>query len=45
MLFSPSGAFCKNGHNGVDPAMDAPPAPEPETPQRRAVSYQDLLDT
>lgn len=47
MLFSPSGPFCKNGHNGVDPKMDVAPAPppEPETPQRKAVSYQDLLDT
>lgn len=47
MLFSPSGAFCKNGHNGVDPVMDEAPAPvpEPETPQKKAVSYQDLLDT
>lgn len=44
-LFSPSGLHCKNGHGGAGTRMrvEAPPAPEPELPQKKAVSYQDLL--
>jgi hypothetical protein len=44
-LFSPSGMHCQNGHGGADTRMsvEAPPPPEPELPQKKAVSYQDLL--
>jgi len=47
--FSPSGPFCKNGHGGADTRMEggepeSPPEPEPNVPQAKTVSYQDLID-